>query len=151
MTVRAVCRRASHDGCSRVWTRLHYGVDPPAVAAIGATVPAAAWQRCTTRYAVNLMSITRKSSWAWVPSPLPAACHEGSCRLGDQHLTLSACEAVTPCRRGRRGPRSSKSSMSTAGGWSHARVVTGRAAEPPAQECGMLCSVVASSSRSGYR
>ena len=30
-------------------------------------------------------------------------------------------------------------------------VVTGRAAEPPARECGMLCSVVASSSRSGYR
>jgi putative transposase len=42
-------------------------VDPPGlVAAIGATVLGAAWQRCTTHYAVNLMSITPESSWPWV-------------------------------------------------------------------------------------
>jgi putative transposase len=39
---------------------------PGLVAAIGATVPGAAWQRCRTHYAVNLMSITPKSSWPWV-------------------------------------------------------------------------------------
>jgi putative transposase len=36
------------------------------VAAIGATLPGAAWQRCRTHYAVNPMAITPKSSWPWV-------------------------------------------------------------------------------------
>jgi len=36
------------------------------VAAIGATLPGASWQRCRTHYAVNLMSITPKTSWPWV-------------------------------------------------------------------------------------
>ncbi|MAL05268.1 MAG: IS256 family transposase [Microbacterium sp.] len=36
------------------------------VSAIGATLPGAAWQRCRTHYAANLMSATPKSSWPWV-------------------------------------------------------------------------------------
>ncbi|BCQ10171.1 IS256 family transposase [Mycobacterium heckeshornense] len=39
---------------------------PGLVEAIGATLAGAAWQRCRTHYAVNLMSITPKSSWPWV-------------------------------------------------------------------------------------
>jgi putative transposase len=39
---------------------------PGLVAAVGATLPAAAWQRCRTRYTTNLMSVTPKSSWPWV-------------------------------------------------------------------------------------
>lgn len=35
------------------------------VAAIGAALPGASWQRCRTHYAVNLMSVTPKSSWPW--------------------------------------------------------------------------------------
>lgn len=35
---------------------------PGLVAAIGATLPGAAWQRCRTHYAANLMAITPKSS-----------------------------------------------------------------------------------------
>jgi putative transposase len=35
-------------------------------AAIGATLPGAAWQRCRTHYAANLMSVTPKTSWLWV-------------------------------------------------------------------------------------
>jgi transposase-like protein len=35
-------------------------------AAIGATLPGAAWQRCRTHYAANLMSVTPKASWPWV-------------------------------------------------------------------------------------
>ena len=31
--------------------------------AIGATLPGAAWQRCRTHYAANLMSVTPKASW----------------------------------------------------------------------------------------
>jgi transposase-like protein len=40
------------------------------VAAIGATLPGAAWQRCRTHYAANLMSVTPKSSWPWVKTLL---------------------------------------------------------------------------------
>jgi transposase-like protein len=36
------------------------------VAAVGATLPGAAWQRCRTHYAANLMSVTPKASWPWV-------------------------------------------------------------------------------------
>ena len=34
--------------------------------AIGATLPGAAWQRCRTHYATNLMAACPKSSWPWV-------------------------------------------------------------------------------------
>jgi len=40
------------------------------VAAIGATLPGASWQRCRTHYAANLMSVTPKSSWPWVKTLL---------------------------------------------------------------------------------
>ncbi len=36
------------------------------VAAIGATLPDASWQRCRTHYTANLMSVCPKSSWPWV-------------------------------------------------------------------------------------
>ena len=36
------------------------------VAAVGATLAGATWQRCRTHYAANLMSPTPKSSWSWV-------------------------------------------------------------------------------------
>jgi transposase-like protein len=34
--------------------------------AIGATLPGAAWQRCRTHYAANLMAATPKLAWGWV-------------------------------------------------------------------------------------
>ena len=40
------------------------------VAAIGATLDGAAWQRCRTHYSANLMSVTPKSSWPWVKALL---------------------------------------------------------------------------------
>jgi putative transposase len=40
------------------------------VAAIGATLPGASWQRCRTHYAANLMSATPKASWPWVKTLL---------------------------------------------------------------------------------
>jgi transposase-like protein len=39
-------------------------------AAISATLPGAAWQRCRTHYAANLMAATPKSSWGWVKALL---------------------------------------------------------------------------------
>ncbi len=43
---------------------------PGLVNAIAATLPGAAWQRCRTHYAANLMSTTPKSSWPWVKALL---------------------------------------------------------------------------------
>ncbi|MEB3072118.1 IS256 family transposase [[Mycobacterium] vasticus] len=49
-------------GVALVTSDAHAGL----VAAIGATLPGAAWQRCRTHYAVNLMATTPKPSWPWV-------------------------------------------------------------------------------------
>jgi putative transposase len=49
-------------GVQLVTSDAHAGL----VAAIGATLPGASWQRCRTHYAANLMSATPKASWPWV-------------------------------------------------------------------------------------
>ncbi|MFD3705770.1 IS256 family transposase [Nocardia sp. NPDC058658] len=49
-------------GVELVTSDAHAGL----IAAIGATLPGASWQRCRTHYTVNLMSVTPKSSWPWV-------------------------------------------------------------------------------------
>ena len=53
-------------GVQLVTSDAHRGL----VDAIGATLPGAAWQRCRTHYAANLMSATPKSSWGWVKALL---------------------------------------------------------------------------------
>jgi putative transposase len=53
-------------GVKLVTSDAHAGL----VAAIAATIPGAAWQRCRTHYAANLMSVTPKSSWPWVKALL---------------------------------------------------------------------------------
>ena len=53
-------------GVKLVTSDAHQGL----VAAIGATLPGAAWQRCRTHYAANLMSVTPKSAWGWVKALL---------------------------------------------------------------------------------
>jgi transposase-like protein len=40
------------------------------VAAVGATLPGASWQRCRTHYAANLMAACPKSQWRWVKTML---------------------------------------------------------------------------------
>jgi len=49
-------------GVKLVTSDAHRGL----TAAIAATLPGAAWQRCRTHYAANLMALTPKSSWGWV-------------------------------------------------------------------------------------
>src|SRR4051794_30097892 len=49
-------------GVALVTSDAHRGL----VEAIGATLPGAAWQRCRTHYAANLMAVCPKSSWPWV-------------------------------------------------------------------------------------
>lgn len=53
-------------GVKLVTSDAHAGL----VSAIGATLPGAAWQRCRTHYAANLMAATPKSSWGWVKALL---------------------------------------------------------------------------------
>jgi putative transposase len=53
-------------GVKLVTSDAHAGL----VAATAATLPGAAWQRCRTHYAANLMSATPKSSWPWVKTLL---------------------------------------------------------------------------------
>jgi transposase-like protein len=53
-------------GVKLVTSDAHAGL----VAAVAATLPGAAWQRCRTHYAANLMSVTPKSSWGWVKALL---------------------------------------------------------------------------------
>ncbi|GMA19124.1 IS256 family transposase [Arsenicicoccus piscis] len=53
-------------GVKLVTSDAHAGL----VSAIAATIPGAAWQRCRTHYAANLMSATPKSSWPWVKALL---------------------------------------------------------------------------------
>ncbi len=53
-------------GVALVTSDAHCGL----VTAIGATLPAASWQRCRTHYAANLMAVTPKSAWGWVKALL---------------------------------------------------------------------------------
>lgn len=53
-------------GVKLVTSDAHRGL----VEAIGATLPGAAWQRCRTHYAANLMSATPKAQWGWVKAML---------------------------------------------------------------------------------
>jgi putative transposase len=46
------------------------------VAAIGATLPGASWQRCRTHCAANLMSTCPKTSWPWVKTMLHSVYHQ---------------------------------------------------------------------------
>jgi Transposase, Mutator family len=59
------------------------------VAAIGATVPGDARQRYTTHYAVNLMSITSKSSWPWARTLLHPIFdqHDAECVVAQYNRT----------------------------------------------------------------
>jgi len=53
-------------GVALVTSDAHRGL----VEAVGATLPGAAWQRCRTHYAANLMSATPKNAWGWVKALL---------------------------------------------------------------------------------
>ena len=53
-------------GVGLVTSDAHAGL----VAAIGATLPGACWQRCRTHYAANLMATCPTASWPWVKTLL---------------------------------------------------------------------------------
>src|SRR3712207_2718133 len=49
-------------GVQLVTSDAHRGL----VEAVGAALPGAAWQRCRTHYAANLMAVCPKTTWTWV-------------------------------------------------------------------------------------
>ena len=53
-------------GVKLVTSDAHHGL----VAAVGATLGGAGWQRCRTHFAANLMSVTPKAQWGWVKAML---------------------------------------------------------------------------------
>jgi len=53
-------------GVALVTSDAHGGL----VAAMGAALPGASWQRCRTHYSANLMSVCPKASWPWVKTLL---------------------------------------------------------------------------------
>jgi transposase-like protein len=53
-------------GVALVTSDAHRGL----LEAIGATLPGAAWQRCRTHHAANLMAATPKTAWGWVKALL---------------------------------------------------------------------------------
>ena len=74
-------------GVQLVTSDAHRGL----VEAIGATLPGAAWRRCRTHYAANLMSVTPMASWPWVKTLLHSVC--------DQPDTVSPRTSTRPARR----------------------------------------------------
>ena len=96
-------------GVELVTSDAHRGL----VDAIGATLPGAAWQRCRTHYAANLMSATPKASWPWVKTmlhsvydqPDAAAVHAQFDRVVDALDRQAARGRRAPRRRPRRHPR----------------------------------------------
>ena len=53
-------------GVALVTSDAHGGL----VAAMGAALPGASWQRCRTHYSANLMRVCPKASWPWVKTLL---------------------------------------------------------------------------------
>jgi putative transposase len=86
-------------GVALVTSDAHRGL----VEAIGATLPGAAWQRCRTHYAANLMAATPKASWPWVKTLL----HSVYDSLTLPPCTPSTTASSTP------SPASSPRSLST--------------------------------------
>jgi putative transposase len=93
-------------GVALVTSDAHRGL----VEAIGATLPGAAWQRCRTHYAANLMSATPKNAWGWVKAllhsvydqPDAAAVHAQFDRILDALIDkLPRRRRTSRCRPGR--------------------------------------------------
>ena len=97
-------------GVKLVTSDAHAGL----VDAIGATLPGAAWQRCRTHYAANLMSVTPKSILGRgsrrcctrsTTSPTPTSVHAQFDRVLDALAEQAARGRRAPRGRPRRHPR----------------------------------------------
>jgi len=90
-------------GVKLVTSDAHAGL----TAAIAATLPGAAWQRCRTHYAANLMSLTPKSSWGWVKALLHSIYDQPDAEAVHAPVRPRRRRAGREASRGRRAPRGS--------------------------------------------
>ncbi len=81
-------------GVKLVTSDAHAGL----VASITATLPGAAWQRCRTHYAANLMAVAPKSSWGWVKALLHSVYDQPDAEAvhAQFHRVLDALEGKLP-------------------------------------------------------
>jgi putative transposase len=105
------------EGVMLVTSDAHAGL----VEAIAANLPGAAWQRCRTHYAANLMSVCPKASWGWVKAllhsvydqPDAEAVHAQYDRISTPWLTscptwpTTSTKLARTCSRSPRSPRRS--------------------------------------------
>jgi hypothetical protein len=93
-------------GVTLVTSDAHSGL----VAATGATLPGASWQRCRTHDAANLMSVCPKSSWPWVKTMLHSV--DDQVDADSVHAQFDRLHSRTPtsCTSAPTAPRSSDSS-----------------------------------------
>jgi putative transposase len=82
-------------GVKLVTSDAHAGL----VAAIGATLPGAAWQRCRTHYTTNLMAVTPKSSWPWVRTLLHSVFDQPDTDRLPVNMIGSSTHSPTSCPR----------------------------------------------------
>ena len=76
------------------------------VAAIGASLPGAAWQRCRTHYTTNLMAVTPKASWPWVRTLLHSVFDQPDAAIGCRSIGSDHRRADRQAPEGCRSPRS---------------------------------------------
>ena len=125
-------------GVELVTSDAHRGL----VEAIGATLPGAAWQRCRTHYAANLMAATPKASWPWVKTLLhwvydqPDAAAVTMSTTGWSTPSPKSCPRsprtwTTPGPMSWRSPASPKSSGARSGATTHRNGSTARSAAGP--------------------
>ena len=88
-------------GVALVTSDAHAGL----VAAIGATLPGAAWQRCRTHYAANLMAATPKASWPWVQGAAALGLRPARRRLRARPVRPGPRRRGRQAPQGRRAPR----------------------------------------------
>jgi putative transposase len=125
-------------GVALVTSDAHAGL----VDAIAATVPGASWQRCRTHYAMNLMSITPKTSWGWVKAMLHSIYDQPDAASVHAQFTGSSTPSSRNSRRSRRtsrrpgvtssrSPRSRKRSGAKSGPTTPTNASTARSAAAP--------------------
>ena len=88
-------------GVKLVTSDAHHGL----VAAIGATLPGAAWQRCRTHYAANLMAATPKASLAVGAGAAALGLRPARRRLGARPVRPRPRRPGREAAQGRRAPR----------------------------------------------
>ena len=82
-------------GMRLVTSDAHVGL----VAAIGAILPGASWQRCRTYYSANLMAVTPKASWPRVRTLKHSVYDHPDADIGQPSMVASSMRARRSCSK----------------------------------------------------